>query len=471
MKFSPPEVEVITNNDCEYSEQAYDIDTIYPKDKNGKRRINEIAFVRAFMETNDLINVNGRFYNLDGMVSDTQIKQDIYRSLSEVFTEKITQNTDILFKALHYCAHKEKMPTYSTKIPLQNGTLEITSNSVKLYESKQHAPYRLSVNLPISNGELKDVPTPNFDKWITDLLQEEDIPLAQEMLGYFLLPITTAQKCFIFIGKGEEGKSIWGYLLERMFGNAFTSREIKDIESNRFAISDLENKLVCYIDDLSKKALSSTEKFKQIVTATSSVTAERKFGDSFQFIPYARLIACSNYMLSAVDDRSDGFYRRIIPIITKPCPPNRVKIRNLHEKIAEEKDGIFVWAIAGVQRLIRNNFKFSVSERSKETLQESRNDAENIQKFVDDDLLFDSELQMTTKNLYAAYAKWCADNAEYKVDIVQFRSFIKENAAKWRLRSSENINDCGVRARGYKGVGLKTNRGRVNITSGGIKND
>lgn len=39
-------------------------------------------------------------------------------------------------------------------------------------------------------------------------LEEDQVTLIQEMLGYFLLPVNHAQKCFIIVEKGGAGKSV-----------------------------------------------------------------------------------------------------------------------------------------------------------------------------------------------------------------------------------------------------------------------
>ena len=71
----------------------------------------------------------------------------------------------------------------------------------------------------------------------------------------------------------------------------------------------------------------------------------------------ARLLAFSNGDLQALFDRSDGFYRRQLVLTTKEKPVDRVDDPDLAEKMKAEIEGIFLWAFAGLQRLVANNFK------------------------------------------------------------------------------------------------------------------
>ena len=49
---------------------------------------------------------------------------------------------------------------------------------------------------------------PRFMKFLHESLEDDQIALIQEMLGYFLIPVNHAQKCFIIVGKGGAGKSV-----------------------------------------------------------------------------------------------------------------------------------------------------------------------------------------------------------------------------------------------------------------------
>ena len=73
----------------------------------------------------------------------------------------------------------------------------------------------------------------------------------------------------------------------------------------------------------------------------------------------SRLLAFSNGDLQALFDRSDGFYRRQLVLTTKEKPADRVDDPDLAEKMKAEVEGILLWAFAGLQRLVANNFKFT----------------------------------------------------------------------------------------------------------------
>ena len=48
---------------------------------------------------------------------------------------------------------------------------------------------------------------PRFRQYLREVIDEDQIPLVQEMMGYFLVPVTRGQKCFVIVGEGGAGKS------------------------------------------------------------------------------------------------------------------------------------------------------------------------------------------------------------------------------------------------------------------------
>ena len=75
------------------------------------------------------------------------------------------------------------------------------------------------------------------------------------------------------------------------------------------------------------------------------------------------------------------------------------------EKLNGEKESIALWALEGLKRLTSNGFHFTVSERAKENLEESKKEDDNIIEFFDSDgyLLFQPDAEISTKDLYDIY--------------------------------------------------------------------
>ena len=73
-------------------------------------------------------------------------------------------------------------------------------------------------------------------------------------------------------------------------------------------------------DDLDMNALTKTNYVKSIVTAELRMDLERKKEQSYQGQLYVRFLCFGNGALTALHDRSDGFFRRQIILTTKDKP-------------------------------------------------------------------------------------------------------------------------------------------------------
>ena len=77
-------------------------------------------------------------------------------------------------------------------------------------------------------------------------------------------------------------------------------------------------------DDMKLEALKDTNYIKTIVTLEDKMDLERKSKQSVQGNLYVRFLCFGNGSLSALHDRSYGFYRRQIILTVKDVPPDRV---------------------------------------------------------------------------------------------------------------------------------------------------
>ena len=125
---------------------------------------------------------------------------------------------------------------------------------------------------------------------------------------------------------------------------------IQKVESNRFSRADLEHKLLMVDDDMDLSALPKTNYIKSIVTSECKMDMERKGVQSYQSQLYVRFLCFGNGALTALHDKSDGFFRRQIVLTTKDRPTVRADDPFLVDKLLREKECIFLWWLEGLHR-------------------------------------------------------------------------------------------------------------------------
>lgn len=115
-----------------------------------------------------------------------------------------------------------------------------------------------------------------------------------QIIGYTCTTNMDIQKAFIFVGKGNNGKSVLVELISKLIGSDNISHvTIHDLQNGKFYAAELSNKLLNIVAELSRNHLKSVEVFKSMVTG-DEISAERKYQDRFDMKPYAKNIFTAN---------------------------------------------------------------------------------------------------------------------------------------------------------------------------------
>ena len=141
-------------------------------------------------------------------------------------------------------------------------------------------------------------------------------------------------------------------------------------------------------DDMDMNALPKTNYIKTIVTAEAKLDLERKGVQSYQRDIYARFLCFGNGALTSLYDHSDGFFRRQLILTTKDKPADRTDDPFLVEKMCAELEGILLWCLEGLHRLVQNNFRFTVSERAAANVDTIKRSSNNVIDFMESEGYF-----------------------------------------------------------------------------------
>ena len=411
-------------------------------------KLDETAVCREILRERPIICCNGRFFTEDGMMADeAPLRNDIFQRIAPYIRTKVAAKVDNIVDALRVMCWAEPPEPQTDRIHVANGTLFLDGT---FSEEKEICLNRLPVKYN------PDAESPwTWLVFLSDLLNEDDIRTVQEYLGYLLIPSTKAQKMMMIIGQGGEGKSRIGLVLRKILGDAMYSGSLQKIETSKFARADLQYRLAMVDDDMKMSALPSTNYIKSIVTAEDKMDLEEKNRQSYQGLLYSRFLCFSNGSLTALYDHSFGFYRRQIAIQVKERDPNRKDDPYLIEKLYAEAEGIFLWMFAGLQRLIQNDFRFTVSEKAKENIAENMEESNNVSGFLASEgyIQYRAEAFISTRRLYDLYMLWCEDNAVKPLSMRTFSTGLAQQSQQYRLEYSNKISiGMGRFARGYIGV-------------------
>jgi len=301
-------------------------------------------------------------------------------------------------------------------VNLRNGMLNLENR--KLYPHNQD--FYSTIQLPIEYNE-KAV-FPRFLEFLLEIFEgdEERIDLVQEFMGYSLVPDTRFEKALLMLGQGANGKSTLIRVWEHIIGKENYSSVALGNLQNEFHRVKLHKRLLNIAAEVRDTTLEQADYFKRIVTG-DTIDAAHKFKDVFEFRPFARLVFAMN-KVPRVKDTSHAFYRRLLIV-----PFNRVfepheQDKELQKKLVAEADGVFLWALRGLDRLYDNDC-FTEPKVVREALDEYRRENNPVVAFVEDCCNLDTEFSTSKNTLYEEYKNYC-DTYGFKAASVS--TFFKE---------------------------------------------
>jgi putative DNA primase/helicase len=414
------------------------------------KAINEVIFCEEFLRDYPMITVNGTFFTVNGIVNDeNRLKKEIYDRIKPYVTSNIAKRVTNLLDVMRMECCAADLLLYQDRIHVANGTYHLDGT---FSTEKDYCRNRLPV------AYHPEAPQPvTWLHFLSQLLEPEDILTLQEFIGYCFIPSTKGQKMLMLTGKGGEGKSRIGVVLRALLGTNMKTGSVAKVETSNFARADLEHELLMLDDDMKLEALPQTNNIKAIITAELPMDLERKRQQSYQGDLYVRFIGLGNGVLQALHDRSVGFFRRQIILTTKEKDPNRKDDPYIAEKMTAEAEGIFLWALEGLHRLIANDFRFTLSQSALDNLNDAVSDGNNIIDFLASEgyIRFRADYEASSKNLYAVYKQWCDDHALNSLSQKSFGSFLKQNESRYNLEYTNKVNIGGGRfARGFVGIEL-----------------
>lgn len=336
-------------------------------------------------------------------------------------------------------------------INVKNGVLEYRTGKLIPKSQNHKFTYRLNANY-LADANIDDAP--NFKKFCETSLQgdREKIELLLQFIGYILSPLICAKKALVLLGEPNSGKSLILHLIEFILGSEFISNISLENLNKRFKTAVLSTKLLNICGELSAKPLKDIEVFKMVVGG-DRLSGEFKGKDEFEFKNKCKLLFAGNILPPIKnEDISTAFVDRLAILRFNYSIPETLRNRNLAQELESEADVIFSLSVKALNRLIDNNFIFNVPDDTENLLIGYSFQQNNIDIFIQDWCVIDSQMKIHSSTLYAAYKKFCEENAITPISQNLFsQKIVSINGVK-----NGKFRLCGSNpARGFYGIGLK----------------
>jgi len=331
---------------------------------------------------------------------EAHIKRETEKALGK-YLRRNRQNEVINYILSSTLKRVEETPPHL--IAMRNGILDLETKELKPFGPD----YFILNSLPVLYDPQADCKA--FEKFISEIVAPEDVPVLQEVCGYCLWRNYPFHKATMLVGEGANGKSTFLETLRRVLGEENVSTiPLHDLETNSFARSSLYGKLANIYPDLSDRALRSTGYFKML-SGGDTVSAEFKFRDRFEFKNYAKLIFSCNKVPESPDDTTAFFRRWIIINFPKQFLEGDPKTDpNLLQKLStnDELSGIFNWALEGLERLLKNG-KFSTGKSVEEVREQYIRASDPVKAFAMDCIEEKAGSLVQKDEVYKAFIEYC----------------------------------------------------------------
>lgn len=297
-------------------------------------------------------------------------------------------------------------------INFKNGLLD-----TKTWNLVPHSPdYRHIYQIQCDyDSEAKD--PKNWRAFINTLGEgdEEMMATLQEWMGLLLsnYDANLCKKAVCLYGPiGNTGKSRYLNMVSYLVGiHHVCSKPIQKL-SEKFGGGALYGKKCVLIDDQTAANIEDGSTFKAI-TGGGEIEAELKGKQPFTFKFKGGITITCNAMPYIKDDKGSHMFDRFLMIPCNNVIPIEQRDKNILKKLEQEAEGIALWAMQGLKRLLKNDFNLTEGTRSRLANEEYRKMNDTFFRFISEnyEITGDKKDRVAKKELEEAYQNYCLENS------------------------------------------------------------
>ena len=166
------------------------------------------------------------------------------------------------------------------------------------------------------------------------------------------------KKALLLWGESNTGKSVVCEVAKEMVGRIATCSIQPEKMDDPQLIAELKGKKLNIVTELSSGSSIADGGFKQIISG-EPVQGNAKYKTVSTFVPIAKHVFATN-VLPRLNDESEGVLNRLLLLKFNNVLDKEKQDPLLIEKLKEEVEGIVVWALVGLRRLMTNNGQFTI---------------------------------------------------------------------------------------------------------------
>ena len=372
-------------------------------DKGKPSKINQRAIVDYFVNIGNLFSQGGDIYLYkDGVYSEcnsfirNSIKEMIqadnlitYRSIMDTF--KLIADDDRIKRC------SEEINKDRNVIIFNNGVWDIEKRQLFPHTTK----YLHTVKIPYEKKKYKAFNKTMFYQFLRKLeIPKEDMKMILEYMAYCLTLDYGLKTFMCLVGPSNTGKSVLIRFIENMVGKSnVSSLSMQDI-SQRFYPTQMFGRLLNTCADNSSLPLKSIENLKK-VTGGDRIMHEKKGGEPFFFVSFAKLLFSFNQLPLQLEEKSNAFYKRMrILQMNSELKLNNAYVDGLCSKESIEEVIPYLLTLLPLSEI-------RTTDLSNTSVDSLRKDSDSVYCFISNEIKHQPNTRLAKRDFFERYNQYC----------------------------------------------------------------
>jgi putative DNA primase/helicase len=318
------------------------------------------------------------------------------------------ENNEARFKNIRHCLESITLQdiTWSKKIACENGLLDVEKRELTDFNPNEMPFYSIPVTYNLN------AKCPLFEKFISEVLNPDDVQTLKEWSGFLLLADYREHKIMWLHGQGRNGKGAWTRTMEGILGEDNVSGVgLEEFDSkHRFAMANLYGSLFnpCNEPEIGYKKVLQTNLLKK-ATGQDTIDGEIKNKQKrIKFRNRAKITVIAN-RFPKVEDNTIAFRDRRLFITFPHEYIKENKISNIEEtwlNDQEERSGILNWMLDGLHHLLTQGY-FTESKTQEETEIQFLRASDPYDAFIKEQAIFNKISYISRVKAFEMFKDYC----------------------------------------------------------------
>ena len=357
----------------------------------------------------------------------------------------------------------EEFSNRPERLVVGNGILNLHKGILERHSPEEYHKTRIGIDYD------PEAECPAIDEWFHEVVEDRDVPTLYQIAAHCLYREYLAEKAIMLVGSGQNGKSIYTWILEELLNPSRREQNVSGISlqsmsDDQFAVNQLHEKLANINSDINASMVDNLGPFKQL-TGRDRIMADVKYEQPVTFENYATLIFAVNQMPS-FDEDTHALWRRWVylkfPYTFKPEDDETVSKRALKRRLGSdvELEGLLARCVEEIEAWHQGRELFTNIPGPNKVREMMLRAAEPVYDFAMVCLREDEEGWLTkdeVRNAFRAYATETGMSSTIAMKPNKFGEKLL-NITDYHIESSRRQMG-GERHNGYEGIDFSP-RGR-----------